>query len=453
MNKSRTNTHQSDNFFSLKEKKVCHTRKAEKDFNTFARTNLISSMILINSQFLKVGRDEVQEKIDQKISIFKTIHSDAKPINLSSGDVVLPLLPCVVEAMAKGVYEMGDEATFKGRAPAQGYPFLIEAIVKHNYKKHKIRIDEDEVFINDGTKEELAGIGDILCRDNRIAVIDPVFQTYIESNVIGNRAGELTKDHHWSHIIYLESSKENHFMPEFPKVRPDVIYLSYPNDPTGCVMTRDTLEQWVRYALKNDVLILFDATYESFITEPGIPHSIYEIKGARKTAIEFRSFSKSAAFTGLHCGYTVIPKDIAGYSFTADQRASLNALWRRRQAIKNYSPAYIIQRGAEALYTEAGMEGVSRNVNHYMTNASLLRKALSATKLNFWGGVNSPYIWIESPYATSWKLFDKLLNECHIVSSPGERFGPRGKGFVRLSAFANQTKVMIASTRISDLTI
>ena len=410
-------------------------------------------MILINSQFLKVVRDEVQEKINQKISVFKTINSNANLINLSSGDVVLPLLPCVVEAMAKSVYEMSNEETFRGRAPAQGYSFLIEAIVKHDYKKRKIKIDEDEVFINDGTKEELSGIGDILCRDNRIAVIDPVFQTYIESNVIGNRAGELTKDQHWSHIIYLESTKENNFMPEFPKVRPDVIYLSYPNDPTGCVMTKEILEQWVQYALKNDILILFDATYESFITEPDIPHSIYEIKGARKTAIEFRSFSKSAAFTGLHCGYTVIPKDIIGYSFTADKNASLNALWRRRQMIKNYSPAYIIQRGAESLYTESGLKGMRENMNYYMTNASLLKQALSQTKLNFWGGVNSPYIWIESPYATSWKLFDKLLSECHIVSSPGERFGPRGKGFVRLSAFANQTKVIIASTRISELNI
>lgn len=410
-------------------------------------------MVLINSQFLKVVRDEIQGKIDQKTSVFKVIHPDEKLIRLDSGDVVLPLAPCVVKAMTASVSQMGQEQTFKGRGPAQGYRFLIEAIVKHDFRGRKIKIDEDEVFINDGTKEDLAGIGDILCRDNRIAVIDPVFQTYVESNVIGNRAGELKEGHRWSHIIYLECSMENNFMPDFPQIRPDLIYLSYPNDPTGCVMTKSTLENWVRYALENQILILFDATYESFITDPEIPHSIYEIKGARKTAIEFRSFSKNAGFTGLHCGYTVIPKDITGYSFSADKKVSLNTLWRRRQEIKNYSPAYIIQRGAESLYTEEGLESIRENMAYYMKNAALLRQALSQTNLNFWGGVNSPYIWVESPYKSSWKLFDRLLNDCHILSSPGERFGPRGEGFIRLSAFTKQTDIIIASTRISDLDI
>lgn len=410
-------------------------------------------MILINSQFLKVVRDEVQETIDKKIKVFRALNHEVKLIGLDSGDVALPLAPCVVEAMTKSASEMGGPATFKGRGPAQGYPFLIEAIVRHDYKKNKINIGEDEVFINSGTKDDLGGIGDILCRDNRIAVIDPVFQTYVESNVIGNRAGELTGKHQWSHIIYLECRKENDFMPEFPQIRPDVIYLSYPNDPTGCAMSREVLEKWVRYALENHVLILFDATYESFITEPGIPHSIYEIKGARKTAIEFKSFSKSAGFTGMHCGYTVIPKDISGHSFSAGESATLNTLWHRRQEIKNYSPAYIIQRAAESLYTEEGLRGIRSNVDYYMKNASLLRQALSRTRLKFWGGVNSPYIWVESPYESSWKLFDKLLYNCHILSSPGERFGPQGEGFIRLSSFANQTQATIASTRISDLDI
>ncbi len=285
-------------------------------------------------------------------------------------------------------------------------------------------------------------------------MVDPVFQTFVESNVIGNRAGELEHNNRWSHIIYLECKRENDFMPEFPKVRPDVIYLSYPNDPTGCVMTREILQRWVKYAIDNDVLILYDATYKSFITDDAIPQSIYEIKGAKKVAIEFRSFSKNAGFTGLHCGYTVIPKDIEGYSFSADATASLNSLWRRRLQIKNYSPSYVIQRGASALFKQDGLDYVKENVDYYMSNATILANALRSAGFNFWGGVNSPFLWVESPYeGSSWKLFDRLLEECHILSSPGERFGSLGRGYVRLSAFANQTKVILAANRISELRI
>ncbi|MFR9602857.1 MAG: LL-diaminopimelate aminotransferase [Rikenellaceae bacterium] len=410
-------------------------------------------MILINSQFLKVAHNEVQERIDQRVNIFSRVNPKATLIRLDSGDVVRPIAPCVVEAMGASIREMGEVEGFKGRGPVEGYDFLIDAIVKGDYKSRKVKIGRDEVFINHGAKEDLGAIGDILCRDVRIAVVDPVFQTFVESNVIGNRAGDLDGNLQWSHLIHLNCSAENGFMPELPSVRPDVIYLNYPNDPTGCVMTRKELEKWVKYALQNNALILFDATYKSFITDPEIPHSIYEIKGARKTAIEIRSFSKNGGFTGLHCGYTVIPKDIEGYSFSTDRSAPLNVLWRRRQEIKNYSPAYVIQRGAESLFTEEGQLSVQENVSYYMKNVSILRDALSQTRLKFWGGVNAPYIWVESPYESSWKLFDKLLNECHIVSSPGERFGSRGKGFVRLSGFADQSKVIMASIRISDLDI
>lgn len=409
-------------------------------------------MTLINSQFLKLVKDEVQETIDKRINLFHAINRDVNLLKLDSGDVVRPLPKCVVDAVAKSIAEMGDEDTFQGRGPAEGYHFLKKAIVKYNYNNYKIKISEDEIFVNHGTKEDLAGIGDILCKDNRIAVIDPVFQTFVESNVIGNRAGELM-DNRWSHIIYLECTKDNNFMPEFPKIRPDVIYLSYPNDPTGCVMTRDVLKKWVKYAVDNNVLILFDATYKSFITDADVPQSIYEIRGAKKVAIEFRSFSKNAGFTGLHCGYTVIPKDIEGYSYSADSTASLNMLWRRRLQIKNYSPSYVIQRGAEALFAKDGLEFVDKNVAYYMSNANILAKALKSAGFKYWGGVNSPYLWVESPYGSSWKLFDKLLEECHILSSPGERFGPLGRGYVRLSAFANQTKVILAANRISELRI
>ena len=408
-------------------------------------------MVLINSQFLKIVNDEIQSRIDKKINSFHTINRGVKLIRLDSGDVIRPLAPCVMKAMTEAITEMGDESTFQGRGPIAGYPFLIDAIVKYNYKSYKVKIDHDEVFINHGTKEDVAGVGDILCRDNRIAVIDPVSQDYVESNVVGNRAGELNDKRQWSHIIYLDCKKERDFMPDFPKIRPDVIYLSYPSNPTGCVMSRQTLEKWVKYATDNDVLILFDVTYKSFITDSSIPHSIYEIKGAKKVAIEFRSFSKNAAFTGLHCGYTIIPKEISGYSFTADKSANLNTLWRKRQTIKNNTPSYIIQRGAETLFSEEGLSRIRENIAYYMSNAAILQQSLSAAGLRYWGGVNSPYIWIESPYNSSWKLFDKLLEECNILSSPGERFGPGGKGFVRLSSFANQAKVMMAASRISDM--
>lgn len=410
-------------------------------------------MALINSQFLKVINDEIQSKIDKKVNQFRLINRNTKLIKLNSGDVIRPLAPCVMQAMTNAITEMGNEKTFKGRAPHEGYPFLIDAIIRYNFKRYKVKIDPDEIFINNGTKENLAGLGDILCKDNRIAVIDPVSQDYVESNVVGNRAGELNEANRWSHIIYLDCKKKNDFMPEFPKLRPDVIYLSFPNNPTGCVMTREVLEKWVKYAIDNDVLILFDATYKSFISDPAIPQTIYEIKGAKKVAIEFRSFSKNAGFTGLHCGYIIIPKEISGYSLKIDKSVDLNTLWRKRQAIKNNAPSYIIQRGAEALFSTEGLDWVQENINYYMTNAQVLRNSLSDAQLKFWGGVNSPYIWVESPYGSSWKLFDKLLEECHIVSSPGERFGANGKGFVRLSSFANDTKVIMAGMRIAEMKV
>ena len=408
-------------------------------------------MVLINSQFLKVADDEIQRQIDKRTNWFQTVYREKKIIRLDSGDVVRPLAPCVVKAMTGAIAEMGDETTFKGRGPLEGYPFLTDTIVKFNYRNYKVKIEPDEVFINHGTKEDLAGIGDILCRDNRIAVIDPVSQDFVDANAVGSRIGDMSENRQWSHILYLECKKENDFMPEFPKSRFDVIYLSYPNNPTGCVMTRETLEKWVKYAIKNEILILFDATYKSFIMQRDIPRTIYEIKDAKKVAIEFRSFSKNAAFTGLHCGYTIIPKKLTGYSLGVEKNANLNALWRKRLMIKNYTPPYIIQKGAEAIYSDEGLAWVAQNVKYYMSNAAILRQALTEARLKHWGGINSPYIWVESPYGSSWKLFDKLLDNFCILSSPGERFGPCGKGFVRLSSFANQTKIMIAATRISEM--
>ncbi|MDR1416586.1 MAG: LL-diaminopimelate aminotransferase [Prevotellaceae bacterium] len=407
-------------------------------------------MALINSQLLKVSQDAVEQEIEKRVKVFTVLNPKVELIHLDSGDVTLPLMPSVIDAMLASVHEMGKNSTFKGRGPVRGYPFLIDAIVKGDFRSRGIKMLPEEVFVNEGTKQDVANIGDILCKDNRIGVLDPIFQTYIESNVVGYRAGILEKDKHWSNIVYLTATHEKGFIPDFPIERPDVIFLSYPNDPTGVALTKAELTQWVSYAIENKVLMLFDATYEAFISDPDVPHSIYEIKNARKVAIEFRSFSKSAGFTGLHCGYTVIPKEVKGYSIYSGRNIFLNDLWQRRQTIKNNAPSYIIQRAAEALYSEQGKREVKQNVDYYMTNAAMLRAALDAAGLKYSGGVNAPYIWVHSPWGSSWKLFESLFSHCRILSSPGERFGPSGEGYVRLSAFANQNQVMLACSRLAD---
>ncbi len=411
-------------------------------------------MILINSQFLKVVENGVEQRVKQRLNVFERLNPTADLIWLNSGDVVRPLSDSVIEAMQRSVVEMSDRTTFKGRGPSSGYPFLIEAIIKNEYKRRKVKLDAEDIFINTGTKDDLSGIGDILCRDIRIAVANPTYQTYVESNVITKRAGEWDEVlGGWSHLIYLEGGAESDFMAQLPEVRPDVIYLNSPCDPTGCVMSRQELEKWVKYAVKNDALILFDATYAPFVSDPDTPRSIYEIRGARKVAIEFRSFSKSGGFTGMHCGWVVIPREISGYSFSCDRSESLNALWRRRLDIKSYPPSYIVQRGAEALYSEAGAAQTRQNIEYYMKNASILLEGLSHTRLRYWGGKNSPFIWVEAPGHDSWAFCGLLLERCHIVASMGERFGSGGMGYVRLSAFADQTDIIRASTRLADLDI
>ncbi|GHT73253.1 LL-diaminopimelate aminotransferase [Bacteroidia bacterium] len=407
-------------------------------------------MALINSQVLKVARNEVQEEIDQRVNVFKALHPQESLVRLSSSDAMLPLTPGVVKAMSQSVQEMGVNADAKGIAPIKGYPFLLDAIVKNDFKRRKLKITTEDIFVNTGTKQDISGIGDILCKDNRISVLDPISQTYVESNVIGYRAGILEKNHRWSNVVYLTINKGNHYTPAFPAERPDVVFLSYPNNPTGMAITREALTQWVNYALENKVVILFDATYEAFVSEDDIPHSIYEIKDARKVAIEFHSFAKSAGFTGLHCGYTVIPKEVKGYSLNYGKHVLLNELWAQRQSVKNNAPPYLLQRAAEALYTPAGKRETQANVEYYMTNAAMLRRALQEAGIAFCGGVNSPYLWVQSPTGNSWKLFDKLLYECRIVSVPGEMYGGNPDACVRLSAFADQDDVIKACSRIAQ---
>jgi LL-diaminopimelate aminotransferase len=350
----------------------------------------------------------------------------------------------VVQAIRTSV----DSPALSERAPVKGYPFLLEAIVKSDFKARKLKIGIDDIFVNAGTKQDIAGISDILCKDNRIALLDPTSQIYVKSNVIGYRAGILEENKQWSNIVYLSVNKDNGYMPVIPEERFDIVFFSSPNNPTGMALSREILTKWVNYAISNNVIILFDATYEAFISDSNIPRSIYEIKGAQKVAIEFHSFAKNAGFTGIHCGYTVIPKEITSYSLTYDRNVGLCDLWTQRQIVKNNVPSYILQRAAEAIYSPKGKRETQAQVDYYMMNIAMLRQTLQETSLRFCGGENSPYLWIQSPDGNAWNLFDSLLNECHIVSVPGEMYGGNPDGCVRLSGFAARKDVANACENI-----
>ncbi|MCP9611829.1 LL-diaminopimelate aminotransferase [Coprobacter tertius] len=405
-------------------------------------------MALINEQFLKLSESYLFSEIAKKVNTFKVIHPEAKVIRLGIGDVTQPLPSAVIKALHKAVDEMGNIETFRGYGPEQGYRFLIDAIIKNDYESCGISLDPDEVFVNDGAKSDTGNIGDILSKDNRVAVTDPVYPVYIDSNVMGCRAGELQNNGFWSNIIYIPCHAGNNFIPEFPEVRPDVIYLCYPNNPTGTALNRKELKKWVNYAINNNILILFDSAYEAFIQEEDVPHSIYEIKGAKQVAIEFRSFSKTAGFTGLRCGYTVIPKELKAFNFAGD-KVGLNQLWNRRQCTKFNGTAYIVQRAAEAIYTPEGKAEVKANISYYMRNARLLYDNLKAIGLEVFGGVNAPYIWVKTPKGiSSWKFFDRLLFERHIVGTPGVGFGPSGEGYLRLTAFGKYEDTLEAIDRL-----
>lgn len=392
-------------------------------------------MALVNEQFLKLPESYLFSEIGKRVNTFKVIHPEAKVIRLGIGDVTRPLPPSVVKALHAAVDEMGCADTFRGYGPEQGYRFLIDTIIKHDYEARGIALDPDEVFVSDGAKSDTGNIGDILSKDNRVAVTDPVYPVYIDTNVMGCRAGDRSADGRWSNIVYIPCHAENNFVPELPAIRPDVIYLCYPNNPTGTALTKHQLKKWVDYALENDILILYDGAYEAYIREKDVPRSIYEVRGARQVAIEFRSFSKTAGFTGLRCGYTVIPKELKAYRFNGEQ-VSLNRLWNRRQCTKFNGTAYIVQRAAEAIYSSEGKKEVRANIDYYMRNAALLLDGMKGAGLEAFGGVNAPYVWLKAPAGlTSWKFFERLLFERHIVGTPGIGFGPHGEGYLRLTAF------------------
>lgn len=404
-------------------------------------------MAFINDNFLKLPGSYLFSEIARRVEAFKASHPGVGLIRLGIGDVTRPLPRACIEAMHKAVDEMACAATFRGYGPEQGYDFLRQAIVDNDYAG--LGIDVSEVFVSDGAKSDTGNFGDILSQANTVGVTDPIYPVYIDSNVMGGRAGTLADDGHWSDVCYLPCTADNGFAPQIPDRRLDVVYLCYPNNPMGTTLTRRQLAEWVDYALANDTLLLFDAAYEAFITEPDVPHSIYEIEGARRCAVEFRSYSKTAGFTGVRCGFTVVPKDLT-VKAADGSRVALNAVWNRRQCTKFNGTSYITQRAAEAIYTPEGKAQVRATIDYYLRNASTMLSGLRAVGLEAYGGVNSPYIWLKTPAGvSSWEFFDKLLNEAHVVGTPGAGFGPAGEGYLRLTAFGTYEDCLEAMDRIA----
>ena len=406
-------------------------------------------MATVNENFLKLSQNYLFSDIAKKVSRYVAEHPEADIIRLGIGDVTRPLAPAVIEAMHKAVDEMACKETFRGYGPEQGYGFLQKAIIDNDLAPRGVTFDPDEIFISDGAKSDTGNIGDILAKDNVICVTDPIYPVYIDSNVMAGRAGELIGGM-WSDIVYLPCNDENNFVPELPAKHVDVVYLCYPNNPTGTVISRSELKKWVDYALANDVLIMYDAAYEAYIQDEDIPHSIYEIEGAKKCAIEFHSYSKTAGFTGVRCGYTIIPKELMAVS-AGGEKVSLNHLWNRRQCTKFNGTSYITQRGAEAIYTEEGKKQIKGTIAYYMENARIMREAFTELGMKFFGGKNAPYIWLKTPgNMTSWEFFDEMLHKINVVGTPGVGFGPSGEGFFRFTAFGSKEDCTEAMRRLKE---
>src|SRR3990167_8724808 len=409
-------------------------------------------MVTLNSNYLKLKAGYLFPEIARRVKEFTEAHSQAaeKLIRCGIGDVTEPLPLAVRQAMHEAVDEMGSRAGFHGYGPEQGYPFLRQAIVEHDYRSQGILIDEDEIFISDGSKCDGGNILDIFGADNRIAVMDPVYPVYVDTNVMAGHTGEGRADGSYEGLTYLECTEENGFVPDLPKEKVDLIYLCFPNNPTGAVASREALEKWVAYAREHHAIILFDAAYEAYITDPTIPHSIYEIPGARECAIEFRSFSKNGGFTGVRCAFTVVPKELMAATSQGDRRP-LHPLWHRRFTTKFNGVSYVTQRGAAALYGEQGRAGVQALIKHYMGNAALLSEAVTASGLKVYGGVNAPYLWVKGPEGeTSWQIFDRMPHKAHIVVTPGSGFGKAGEGYFRISAFNSRENAVEAARRLRE---
>ncbi len=402
-------------------------------------------MYTINSNYSKIPGSYLFSDIAKRVAAYRESNPDAEIIRLGIGDVTQPIAPTIIDAMHKAVDEMGSADTFHGYAPDLGYEFLRTAIAEQDYKKRGVSIDIDEIFISDGAKSDSGNIQELFGTDNIIAVTDPVYPVYVDSNVMGGRCGNYIKsENRWSDIVYLPCTAENGFVPELPHKTPDIIYLCLPNNPTGTTLTKSQLQEWVDYAIKKDAIIIFDAAYEAYISEDDVPHSIYECEGAKKCAIEIRSFSKNAGFTGVRLGFTVVPKEIKCGN------TSLHDMWARRHGTKFNGAPYIIQRAGEAVYTEAGQREIREQIAYYMKNATIIREGLEKAGYKVYGGINAPYIWLKTPKdMTSWDYFDYLLSEKHIVGTPGSGFGPSGEGYFRLTAFGSLEDTKKAIGRIA----
>ncbi len=409
-------------------------------------------MVQINEHYLQLQGSYLFSEIAKRRGKFIAEHPNASIISLGIGDVTRPLPEAVISALHDSVDDMAGEASFHGYGPEQGYDFLIEKIIEHDYKPRGISFQTDEVFVSDGSKCDVGNIQEIFSDDCVVAVQDPVYPVYVDSNVMAGRAGRYNKEtRRFDRIVYLPGNAANRFIPALPEQQVDLIYLCYPNNPTGMTLKKTELKKWVDYARENRCILLFDSAYEAFIQEDDVPHSIYEVEGAREVAIEFRSFSKTAGFTGVRCAYTVIPKNLQAYD-GAGNAVSLNELWNRRQTTKFNGCSYITQKGAAAVYSESGQKQIRRIVDYYMTNAGIIREGLASLGLEVFGGVNAPYIWLKTPGGlSSWGLFDKLLSEANIIGTPGVGFGQNGEGYFRLTAFGSRENTEEAVARIQRL--
>lgn len=404
-------------------------------------------MYKINDNYQKLPGSYLFSTIAKKVNAYSEANPDKKIIRLGIGDVTQPIAPAIIEAMHKAVDEMGHAETFHGYAPDLGYEFLRSAIVKNDYQARGCDITVDEIFVSDGAKSDSGNIQEIFAQNNRIAVCDPVYPVYVDSNVMAGRTGIYNPDTQmWSNVIYMPCTRENNFVPEFPKETPDVIYLCLPNNPTGTTITKAQLQEWVDYANKEGALIIYDGAYEAYISEEDVAHTIYECEGAQTCAIEIKSFSKNAGFTGVRLGYTVVPKDLKCNG------VSLHDMWARRHGTKFNGAPYIVQRAGEAVYSEAGKAQLKEQVAYYMKNASVIKSGLKEAGFEVFGGVNAPYIWLKTPeQMTSWDFFDYLLENANVVGTPGSGFGPSGEGYFRLTAFGTYENSVAALERIKAL--
>jgi LL-diaminopimelate aminotransferase len=406
-------------------------------------------MATINDNYLKLKAGYLFPEIARRVSAFSEANPDAPIIKLGIGDVTEPLPEACRTAMIKAVEDMGDRSSFKGYGPEQGYLWLREKIAQHDFQSRGCEVDAGEIFISDGSKCDCGNILDIFGKDNKIAVTDPVYPVYVDTNVMAGHTGPANESGEYEGLVYLPINAENDFTARIPKDKVDLIYLCFPNNPTGAVATKEHLQAWVNYARAHGSIILFDAAYEAFITDPTIPHSIYEIEGARDCAIEFRSFSKNAGFTGTRCALTVVPKTLKGQA-SDGTAVELHKLWNRRQSTKFNGVSYVVQRGAEAVYSDAGQAQIQSLIGFYLENARIIREQLTAAGIQVYGGVNAPYVWVKTPAGlTSWDFFDKLLQSCYVVGTPGSGFGAAGEGYFRISAFNSRDNVNEAMKRIT----